>query len=375
MKLGILSVFGVLVLMIFLSFKTQQDDGAKQEKLRALYSQSSEFWPKPFLDSTAVFTELSAISPSPVDRDSLREEIELGRVLFHDPRLSGSDQISCSSCHAVDLNWTDGRRVALGNDHNTTARNTPTIENSWMQKAFFWDGRAKTLEEQSPESISNPHEMNQNPEELPAKLSTIKGYSPLFAAAYGDAEISLDRITTALATFQKTIVSRKSNFDKFMEGDYKKLNDEQIEGLHLFRTKARCINCHNGSLFSDQQFHNVGLTYYNREFEDLGRYHVTHNPEDVGKFKTPTLRNVMRTNPWFHNGIFDDINGVLNMYNAGMPNLKPKTEEELNDPMFPKTSELLIPLDLNEKERKSIIAFLESLTTQALRIQRPELPH
>src|SRR5690606_15308009 len=128
-------------------------------------------WPAPFLDQEAVFTELGPLPVSPINKDSLKEEIQLGRVLFHDPRLSGSNQISCSSCHAVDLNWTDGRRVAVGTDHKTTSRNTPSIQNTWFQKALFWDGRATSLEEQAPISIANPHEMNQNPAELPAKLS------------------------------------------------------------------------------------------------------------------------------------------------------------------------------------------------------------
>jgi len=376
MQLRTLPLFAFLAGLISLSlfsFKGSQEKKVLADSLRALYSRPPEQWPAPFLDKGAVFAELGVLPVSPINKDSLKEEIQLGRVLFHDPRLSGSNQISCSSCHAVDLNWTDGRRVAVGNDHKTTSRNTPSIQNSWFQKALFWDGRANSLEEQAPISIANPHEMNQNPVELPSKLSKIEGYEPLFSAAFGDGEITLDRITRAIATFERTISSRKTDFDYFVEGQYNRLNDKEIEGLHLFRTKARCINCHNGPLFTDEQFHNAGLTYYQRKYEDLGRYYFTQEPEDVGKFKTPGLRDVMRTNPWFHNGIFDNIEGVINMYNAGMPRTKAKADQ-INDPLFPNTSPLLRPLNLSDGEKEALIAFLEAITTQPLREPRPELP-
>ncbi|MOA19415.1 Methylamine utilization protein MauG precursor [compost metagenome] len=143
--------------------------------------------------------------------------------------------------------------------------------------------------------------------------------------------------------------------------------------MHLFRTKARCVNCHNGPLFTDNQFHNLGLTYYGREYEDLGRYEVTKLPEDVGKFKTPSLRDVMRTRPWFHNGLFDDMDGVLNMYNNGMPQPKPKPEQE-NDPLFPKTSPHIKKLGLTKEERDAVVAFLDAISSSPFRILPPDLP-
>nr|MBP7556786.1 cytochrome-c peroxidase [Chitinophagaceae bacterium] len=120
-------------------------------------------------------------------------------------------------------------------------------------------------------------------------------------------------------------------------------------------------------------FHNIGLTYYKRENEDLGRYAVTHLPEDVGRFKTPSLRDVIRTRPWMHNGLFDNIEGILNMYNAGMPQPKPKAGEE-NDPLFPKTDKLLRKLDLTSGEKQDIIAFLNAITAEPLRIKPPAMP-
>lgn len=145
-----------------------------------------------------------------------------------------------------------------------------------------------------------------------------------------------------------------------------------LRGLHLFRTKARCMNCHNGALLTDNSFHNIGLTYYGREYEDLGRYKVTHNPEDVGKFKTPSLRDVIRTRPWMHNGLFDNIEGVLNIYNSGMP-IKPKPGQE-NDPLFPKTDTLIKKLNLTKAEKTDLIAFLESITAQPWKMRQPILP-
>jgi len=144
-----------------------------------------------------------------------------------------------------------------------------------------------------------------------------------------------------------------------------------VRGLHLFRTTARCLNCHNGPMLTDGQFHNEGLTYYGRKLEDLGRYAVTKNPEDVGKFKTPSLRNIARTAPYMHNGLFD-LEGVLNMYNAGMATVRRRADQK-DDPLFPTKSKLLQPLGLNQTEKADLKAFLEALTETRIRIRPPEL--
>lgn len=166
--------------------------------------------------------------------------------------------------------------------------------------------------------IEAHNEMAMNLKELPAKLNGIKAYKELVKKAYGTDKITFDHVAKALASFQRTLTSRRSRFDRFLDGEYKQLNDKELEGLHLFRTKARCINCHNGQYFTDESFHNIGLTYYKRKYEDLGRYNVTKDPNDVGKFRTPSLRDVMNTSPWMHNGLFDNITGLLNVYNSGM---------------------------------------------------------
>jgi cytochrome c peroxidase len=215
--------------------------------------------------------------------------------------------------------------------------------------------------------------MNQEPPTIPAEIAAIPGYPPLFEKAFGDKRITLQKILDAIAAFERTLTSRRSRFDEFVMGRYKQLTDQEVQGLHLFRTKARCMNCHNGAYFTDNQFHNIGLTYYGRKYEDLGRYNITKEAADVGKFRTPSLRDVMRTRPWMHNGLFDNMDGILNMYSAGMPQPKPKPEQ-VNDPLFPKTDPLIQKLDLTPEEKKAIVAFLDAITEIPYKMDRPELP-
>jgi cytochrome c peroxidase len=327
------------------------------------------------VDSAVVnFRELGPLPASPVlGADSLKPVLLLGKTLFFDPRLSGSGQISCSSCHDPERNFTDSRSTSVGHDHQMGKRNAPSLLNVWAVDSLFWDGRVASLEQQALVPIGDTLEMHQDPAMLPRKVKKIKGYRPLFQAAFGTEKVTAERVAAALATYQRSLQGRRSRFDIFLQGKPNALTDQEVLGLHLFRTKARCINCHNGPLFSDNQFHNDGLTYYGRKFQDLGRYDVTHRPQDVGKFRTPSLREVGRTRPWMHNGLFDNLEGVLNMYNVGMPRVKRKAGQE-NDPLFPVTSPLLQPLHLSKDEKAAVIAFLESITTTSYRVQRPVLP-
>lgn len=364
--------------LVFLSFRPSlslQDDDLKIDSLRKIYAGPISKWPKPNVDSGVNYQELAVLPPSPLNLkdEAVKKMVDLGRMLFFDPRLSESNQISCSSCHAPELNWADGREVSIGHDHAVNKRNAPSLENVWFFKRLFWDGRAYSLEQQAESPVSSAVEMHQDMRLLAKKLQKIKGYRPLFAAAFGTDKITNERIFKSLADFQRTIISRKADFDYFLEGNNKALTDQQVQGLHLFRTKARCMNCHNGALFTDNDFHNVGLTYYGRKYEDLGLYHVTKKAEDVGKFKTPSLRNVMRTAPWFHNGLFGDMDGVLNMYNAGMPVQKVRPEQ-VNDPLLPKNDKLLKPLALTKAEKDAIVAFLHSISAAPWKDRQPILP-
>lgn len=350
-------------------------DPKTMQELREIYEGPIENWPNPELDSGIAFHELGPLPENPYRNvDSLKPVIELGKMLFFDPRLSSSNQISCSSCHDPEFNWSNGRSVALGHDQQEGRRNSMSLENSWMHKDLFWDGRVGSLEDQAAMPIQDSLEMHSDLGDVVEKISKIAAYQPYFEDAFPGRSISQETITSALAYFQRSLTSRKSDFDYFLDGKHDRMSDQQIRGLHLFRTKARCMNCHNGPNFTDEEFHNLGLHYYGRKLEDLGRYNVSHDPKDIGKFRTPSLRNVMETGPWMHNGIFDNMDGILNMYNAGMARPKPRPGLE-NDPNFPVTSDLLIQLQLTQEEKDDIIAFLEAISAPSFRMQRPSIPN
>jgi cytochrome c peroxidase len=372
-------IMAAFIVVLFASALSTGNKTVKEvytDSIRSLYTRPISEWPRPNIDSGVQWAEFAAIIPdTALPRLLAQPEIILGKALFFDPRLSGSNQISCSSCHDPDLAWGDGRTVSLGNDHLQGSRNTPSLLNAGSaHKSFFWDGRSASLEGQAVNPIAMHHEMDMQPALLPAKLSQIKGYRDLFKQVYGEEKITMVRIAAAIAGFERIINSRTSRFDLFVMGKYNRLSDEEIEGLHLFRTKARCMNCHNGQFFTDDQFHNIGLTYYKRKYEDLGRYNITKVPGDVGRFRTPSLRDVMLTRPWMHNGLFDNIEGVINIYNSGMQMMKPRPGQE-HDPLFPKTDQLMQPLNLAPEEKKALIAFLHTITGVPYKMKRPTLPN
>lgn len=348
----------------------------EQDSLRAQYSKPVSQWPKPTIDSGVKWTEMSSLPAIDSNYFKIMAEpkVMLGQLLFFDPLLSGSNQVSCSSCHDPEISWGDKRAVALGNDHLQGNRNTPSLLNVAERKSLFWDGRAATLESQIDGPITAHHEMNMKPEALPKKLGKIKGYRELFLKAYGKEKITYPQIVESIGEFERTIRSRRSRFDRFLDGETKVLDDQELQGLHLFRTKARCMNCHNGKYLTDEEFHNIGLTYYKRKYQDLGRHLITGKKEDVGKFRTPSLRDVMHTGPWMHNGMFDSITGVVNIYNSGMHMIDPTEAQAKADPLYPKTDPLLKPLKLTSAEVKAVVAFMNAITATQYHMRRPELP-
>ena len=370
MRRGI--IIGVVIGLGILSMAFLNDKGIQD--LRLMYSKPVDQWPAPTIDSGVVWNEFAPLPKLDTSYFSMMDQPKnvLGKLLFFDPILSGSNQISCSSCHNPQTSWADHSTVPVGNDHLAGIRNTPSLLNVAARKTLFWDGRAHTVEEQALSPIEAHNEMAMDLTKLVPKLKAIPAYRELFFKAFGDEDFSMPEILAALGSFQKTLTSRRSRFDQFLEGKYDALDDDEIAGLHLFRTKARCMNCHNGQYFTDEDFHNIGLTYYKRKYQDLGRYEVTNDPQDVGKFRTPSLRDIMNTGPWMHNGLFDNIIGVLNMYNSGMAITNPRTDEQRADPMHPHTDPLLKKLDLSREEIKQVAAFLESITATKYRMARPE---
>ncbi|AMV38222.1 cytochrome-c peroxidase [Planctomyces sp. SH-PL62] len=347
---------------------------ARAAKLREVYWKSSAEWPAPQVDPGVDWRELGLLPtpPSPADDPPTPAKVELGKRLFFDPRVSGSGQIACASCHDPDLGWADGRTTAYGHSREPLKRNSPSIMNLAYMPELFWDGRASSLEDQAREVILNPSEMSATPESILASLAVVPEYRDAFREAYGSDRIDVESTAKALAAFERSVVGGRSAFDKFLRGNRQALSDEAVLGLDLFRGKARCLNCHNGPAFSDGRLHDLGLSYYGRELEDLGRYKVTNRAEDVGRFRTPSLRNITATGPYMHNGLFE-LSGVLNMYNAGMATLKRKPEQA-DDPLFPAKSPLLKPLGLTRQELNDLQAFLASLAEPKLRVRAPVLP-
>ncbi|MBW8810001.1 MAG: c-type cytochrome [Lysobacter sp.] len=277
-----------------------------------------------------------------------RDQRRADRSRLPAPRLQPADRTG------------DGRSVPFGHDRRSGRRNAISLAMSGLSQPLFWDGRAQTLEAQALHPIIDPREMAAKPSLVLKRLRRDADYPKAFAAAFGSSRIDMDQVSKALATFQRSLLPRANRFDRFLEGRRDLLDDRQLWGLHLFRTRAGCMNCHSGASLSDQSFHNLGLHFYGRKLQDLGRYEVTGLASDTGKFKTPSLRNVARTGPWMHNGRFANLRGVMNLYNAGMPRPRP-TAAQVGDPLFPQPDPLLKPLDLHRAELDAIVAYLETL--------------
>jgi cytochrome c peroxidase len=332
-------------------------------ELRQMYSGKPDTWPKPWLEKGAQYRELGPLPEVkyPEDNQPSKERADLGRKLFDSPILSESGQFACSSCHNPELGFGDGIKTAFGHDRQRGKRNSPHLFAAAWQENFFWDGRAKSLEEQALGPIQNPIEMAGMRNTVEKRINKNPEWKAEFKTAYGIDKIRLEDIARAIANYERTIKPRRSNWDDvFGKDGINALDDNELKGLHLFRTKARCMSCHNGPLFTDDKFHNLGLTYYGRLYEDKGRFGVTGQKEDMGRFKTPSLRNVSRTGPYMHNGLFPSLEGLINMYNAGAFHPKP-SEKQLNDPLFPVTDEILVELNLTDEEKQQLLAYLKTL--------------
>ena len=351
------------VLICPLAFGNPQPLTTQQIDLANQYLKPVSQWPAPNVDAGVKWTELTALtaylkpnSPQQV------AEIELGKRLFFDPLLSKNNDVACASCHQAELAFSDGKQVSIGHLGRQGHRNSPSLLASGLSQPLFWDGRSADLAEQALQPIQDPVEMGFTIPLLLQRLNQHPTYPQLFAKVFKQTLITEQQLATALASFQRSLLaSIDTPFEQFMRGQQSALNTAERYGMHLFRNKARCMNCHSGAALSDQQLHNLGLTYYQRYYQDLGQFEVTNHPADVGKFKTPSLRLVSHTGPWMHNGLFPKLTGVINMYNAGMFHPQPRTIDQENDPFFPKTDPLLQPLDLTVSEKHYLLLFLKTL--------------
>jgi cytochrome c peroxidase len=232
--------------------------------------------------------------------------------------------------------------------------------NTGFNPLQFWDGRARSLEEQALGPIQNPIEMGETHENVVRKLKGIKGYQQQFRAIFS-ANPNLQGIAEAIAAFERTVISTNSAFDKYVLGDSKAMDEAAVRGMTLFKGKARCILCHNGPNFTDNQFHNLGVPQVGPMKEDLGRYYVTKVEKDKGAFKTPTLRSITETAPYMHDGVFKTLGEVLDFLNKGggaNPNLSP----------------LMKAVNLTLEEKTDLLAFLKALTGESIKFDLPKLP-
>lgn len=253
--------------------------------------------------------------PVPADNPTTVEGVALGRRLFYDPILSGDSTQSCASCHAQAFGFSDhGRRTSLGIDHIAGTRNAPALVNVGWSETLFWDGRAVNLETQALEPVPNPIEMHEEWPRAVAKLERQAQYPELFRAAFGSRTITSERTVKAIAQFQRTFVSGNSRYDRFLLTGTG-LSESELRGfIVFFSERGECFHCHVDRTFTDQRFHNNGL---DASFADIGRFRVTEDPDDRGKFKTPTLRNIVFSAPYMHDGRFATLEDVVEFYDTG----------------------------------------------------------
>jgi cytochrome c peroxidase len=303
---------------------------------------------------------MPAYVPAPPTNLTYAQKVELGKQLYFDGRLSKNNAISCAFCHNPGTGFADARQFSIGAFGTAGGRQAPTVYNTAFNPLQFWDGRAGSLEEQAIGPVHNPIEMAETHETVVPKIGKIPGYKKQFRAVFGK-DVSLQSIAEAVAAFERTIISANSAFDKYVMGDSNAMDESAVRGLALFKGKARCILCHNGPNFTDNQFHNLGVPQEGMLKEDLGRYEVTRLERDKGAFKTPTLRSITETAPYMHDGVFKTLEEVIDFLDqGGGPN--------------PHLSQLMKPLGLSTEEKTDLVAFLKALTGAPLKIAMPKLP-
>ncbi|MCZ8528802.1 cytochrome-c peroxidase [Alteromonas sp. PRIM-21] len=349
-----------LIICALLAFSAFANDN-----LRHMYGKPIKSWPTA---ETADGQPAAALAPlKPKAPLATSQQIELGERLFNDPLLSRDNSVSCASCHFSERHFQDGRRSATGVRKQVGKRNTPPIFGIDHWESFFWDGRAQSATEQALKPIENPIEMDLPIAVALKRLNESPIYPSLFKNAYGREDITSPMLAMALVAFERTIPPPKSKYQHFItlaetspEKAQSMLSDSELQGLHLFRTKAQCMTCHEGALLSDNEFHVTGFHLYGRRFEDLGRSEFTQDVKDIGKFRTPSLLGVSNTGPWMHNGLFTQFRPMIEQYNAG--GFRPKARgSKASDPFFPVTTPLIEPLNLTEEEVTALVEFLNIL--------------
>ena len=283
-------------------------------------------------------------APEDPANPSTPAKIELGKQLFEDTRLSGDESLSCASCHPREMGYTEAVPFSPGAEGKPMPRHTPTLLNAVYYRYINWDGKFANVAQLVPAVLANPRNMNMQDETvLVARLQSVPAYRARFREVFG-APPTKQRVVQALDAYVRSLTTRNSPFDRYVAGDKKALTGAQKRGLMLFVGKADCTMCHRGPNFADDQFHALGV-----KGDDTGRFQITGVEADRNAFKTPTLRNVARTAPYMHDGSLSTLAEVVDFYDAGGGDQRPK-------------SLLLRKLHLTKREKSDLIAFLQSLT-------------
>jgi cytochrome c peroxidase len=297
----------------------------------------------------------------PADNLWSQDKEELGKILYFDPRLSGSNWISCMTCHNPGLGWGDGLPRPFGHGQKELDRHSPTIINSGYFKAQFWDGRAKSLEEQAVGPIGSHVEMRQDLKELEKELKAIPGYVRLFKKVFPKEGIKEATIAKAIATYERSVVSKNAPYDKYFAGDRTAMSTSALNGMRIFFGKAKCSICHNGPAFTDSRFHNIGVKQHGPLKEDLGRYNVSKEDFDKGSFKTPGLRHITKSGPYMHDGSEATLEAVVEFYGRG-------------GDVAENRSPFITPLGLTDQEKMDLVEFMKALEGEPIVVSLPEFP-
>ncbi|WP_114389297.1 cytochrome-c peroxidase [Notoacmeibacter marinus] len=397
-KLLIAAALASTALSVPLSAQEAANDNPSMDELvpDATYPNAAENkdMPDGAVENVSTGAPLARLKPpvAPPDNPMSEAKVELGRMLFFDPRLSGNSSMPCSACHLPDLGWGTDTPISFGYPGTTHWRNSQTILNSAYYNKLFWDGSKTSLEAQAPAAAHGAVAGNGDDSIMEMRLAFIPEYVTRFKELFGTENPIIADAWRAIAAYQRTIVSDPENvpFDRFMDGDETALGEEAKRGMELFEGKANCATCHDGALFSNQKFYDLGVPQdvimdssdplqqitvrwenyakgvteemYYSDPGDMGLYYVTKRPSDRYKFRVPSLRELTYTGPYMHNGTFETLAEVVDFYNEGGGESVNKTD-------------LIKPLGLDDQEKADLIAFLESLSSdEPILDQEPELP-
>jgi cytochrome c peroxidase len=290
---------------------------------------------------------LDAKRPIPKDNPLTEAKVRLGRKLFFDPILSADATVACASCHQPEHGFAGPGRFAVGARSQIGSRNAPTLLNRAYGTAFFWDGRETTLEGQALHPIASPTEMGSSVAQAVERLQAHREYPALFREAFSEG-VTAGNLAKALASFERVLLTGNSRVDRFRAGDLQALNASERHGLWLYESRGRCWRCHTGPNFTDEDFHNTGVSW-GKTPADLGRYTVTKKDPDRGRFKTPTLRGLALTAPYMHDGSLATLEEVVEFYSRG------GQKNVYLDPAIG-------PLELSKTDVADLVAFLKALS-------------